>query len=350
MRFAEPLNDGRTSYSVPKQEVRGARCFTTLKIKRTIYESICDSALRGLRGELAHHLYENNASVPMSTENYTSGNWVALAMPETIPSRLSLMTRIASLMTWQSDPDNIFALSRPASNTFNQLAQDLAEALPGLANQKQTFARHNDNLAKNKTRSAIVNNLVKPVLGGLVTTDRSQGLEVLDAWRDYQRGLATDSATTCITECIGDEPQTCIRVFPGKAWMTTLRYALGLHLKKSELEALEPAIEAAMQSVALTRDYWSWPQDSRSAVNNKRVTNAVAITMAERDCSEEMAMAAVKNAAMTAENRFLQRKLELLEVYGKGHSEAVMFLDAVEHFAAGNSLWCSTCPLYHGRR
>lgn len=191
MRFAEPMSDGRTSYSVPKQELRATRCFTILKIKRTIYESICDSALRGLRGELAHHLYENNASVPMSTENYTSGNWVALAMPETIPSRLSLMTRIASLMTW-NDLDNILALSRPASNTFNQLAQDLAEALPGLANQKQNFARHSEGLASNKTRNAIVNNLVKPVLGGLVTTDRSKGLEVLDAWRDYQRELATD--------------------------------------------------------------------------------------------------------------------------------------------------------------
>lgn len=156
--------------------------------------------------------------------------------------------------------------------------------------------------------------------------------------------------TTSVTACMDEELHTRTRVFPSKVWMATLRYALGLHLKNSELEALEPAIEAAMQSVALTRDYWSWPCDSRSAINNKRVTNAVAITMVERNCSEEMAMAAVKNAAMTAENRFLQRKLELLEGYGKGHSEAVMFLDAVEHFAAGNSLWCSTCPLYHGRR
>jgi hypothetical protein len=58
----------------------------------------------------------------------------------------------------------------------------------------------------------------------------------------------------------------------------------------------------------------------------------------------------VKNAAITAEGKFLERKRDLLKVVGQQHSEVVMFLDAVEHFAAGNSLWCSSCPLYHGRR
>lgn len=347
MRFPEPLSDGRTSYSVPKQELKATRCFTTLKVKRTIYESVCDSALRNLRGELAHHLYENNASVPISTENYTSGNWVALAMPDAIPSRLGLVTRIASLMTWHNDLDNVLGSPRPS---YNQFAQDLADALPGMSNQKQIFTHHNGNAPKVGTRSAIVNNLVKPILGGLVTNDRSKGVEVLDAWRNYHRGPASSQSATCITVCLDDDFHIRTRVFPSKAWMTTLRYALGLHLKKSELERLEPAIEAAMQSVALTRDYWAWPRDSCSTDNNKRVTNAVAVAMAESDCLEEKAMAAVKDAAIAAESRFVELKLDLLTSYGTGHSEAVMFLNAVEHFAAGNSLWCSTCPLYHGRR
>jgi hypothetical protein len=72
--------------------------------------------------------------------------------------------------------------------------------------------------------------------------------------------------------------------------------------------------------------------------------------MLERPCSEAQAMAVVKNAAIAAESRFLELKKELLEAMDKQRSEVLMFLDAVEHFAAGNSLWCSSCPLYHGRR
>lgn len=132
--------------------------------------------------------------------------------------------------------------------------------------------------------------------------------------------------------------------------MSTLRYALGLHLEDAELEIIQPAVAAAMQSVALTRDYWAWPQDSRSTNSIKRLKNAVAISMVERQCSEAQAMAVVKNAAIAAESRFLERKRDLLDAIGKQHSEVAMFLDAVEHFAAGNSLWCSSCPLYHRRR
>jgi hypothetical protein len=129
--------------------------------------------------------------------------------------------------------------------------------------------------------------------------------------------------------------------------MATLRYALGLHLQDTELRAIEPAITAAMQSVALTRDYWAWPKDSCSTNNSERLKNAVSISMVERQCSEVQGMAVVKDAAIATESRFLERRRGLLEAMGKKHTEIVMVLDAVEHFAAGNSLWCSSCPLYH---
>ena len=86
------------------------------------------------------------------------------------------------------------------------------------------------------------------------------------------------------------------------------------------------------------------------ADNAKRLKNAVAVSMVERQCSEAQAVLVVKNAAIAAERRFLDRKRDLVEAMREQHSEVVMFLDAVEHFAAGNSLWCSSCPLYHRRR
>lgn len=350
MHLPKHLIEGRTSYSVPKQELKRTRCFTTLHVKRTVHESICDHSLERLQTDLARHLRKSGIIIPVSMENKASGNWVALAMPDAIPSRLGLITRVASLLALYSDVDSALAPQDATSSTFNeQFTRDLAEALPITLEPKQPAVRRHVTPAHRKTSNAISKDIIKPVLYDLISTDRSKGIEVLKSWRNHYRKTATappaSETTTSVEECL----HACTRTFPSKPWMVTLRFALGLHLEETELEAIEPAVEAAMQSVALTRDYWAWPQDSCSADNHKRLRNAVAISMVENQCSEVQAMVVVKNAAIAAESKFLERKLDLLETMGKEHSEVVMFLDTVEHFAAGNSLWCSSCPLYHRR-
>ena len=200
------------------------------------------------------------------------------------------------------------------------------------------------------TYSTIFEDLIKPVLCDLLSIDRVMGLEVLRAWRDHYHNSSTTSRAVESSVGLHDYNHNSALVFSGNLWMATLRYALGIHLRDTELEAIEPAITAAMQSVALTRDYWAWPRDSCSTSNVNRMNNAVAISMVERQCSEAQAMAVVKNAAIAAESKFLRCKRELLDAMEEDHSEVVMLLDAVEHFAAGNSLWCSSRPLYHGRR
>lgn len=354
MYFSRPLPEGRKSYSVPKQELRATRCFTTLHVKRAVNEPACDNALENLRYDLARRLSKSNVKVPVSTENKISGNWVALVMPDAMPSRLGLMTLIASLVTMCSEADN--RLSHKDS-TYDNLAQpftrDLAESLPSTFDRHQTSEHHYDASTHQMMYSAIFEGQIKPASYDLLSTDRSKGLEVLNSW--YQLVHYHESAATTILAIESpisfEGPMyNSLRLFPAYAWMSTLRYALGLHLEEAELEIIQPAVAAAMQSVALTRDYWAWPQDSCSTNNIKRLNNAVAILMVERQCSEAQALAAVKNAAISAESRFLERKRDLLEAMGKRHSEVAMFLDAVEHFAAGNSLWCSSCPLYHKRR
>lgn len=351
MHFAQPLPDGRKSYSVPKQELRATKCFTTLNVKRAVNEPACDSALEKLRYDLARHLSKSNVKVPVSTENKISGNWVALAMPDTVPSRLNLMTRIASLMTMYSDADSVLLPKNDTCDTFNQLfARDLAQALPSSDDNHQPSERRCNVPIRQTARSNISNVLIKTVLYDLLSSDHSKGLEVLKAWRRYHYNSAIGTSVietpTTLDEYLNDSTYA----FPGKPWMATLRYALGLHLQDIELRAVEPAVEAAMQSVALTRDYWAWSQDSCSVNNNNRLKNAVAISMVEKQCSEPEAMAVVKNAAIAAESEFVECKRDVLEAVGKDHSEVVIFLDAVEHFAAGNSLWCSSCPLYDRRR
>jgi hypothetical protein len=343
--------EGRVSYSVPKKELSLSRCFTTLEIKRTVHESVCDHALRRLRHDLAHPVFKNDVKVPVSTENRTSGNWVALAMPDAVPSRLGLMTRIASLVVLYDNVDDVLLpLSTTCSMFSDHFTLDLAEALPITLGQQQPSEIRTGIQAHQRTHKTIFVDLVKPIVQNLTLIDQSKGIEVLKSWRNHYHKSATPTSISAITTTLDAYTHANTHILSSKPWMATLRYALGLHLEKSELEAIEPTIEAAMQSVAFTRDYWAWPKDSCSTNNNKRVNNAVAISMVENQCSEAQAMVIVKKAAIAAERRFLERKLALHESIGKEHSEVRMFLDAVEHFAAGNSLWCSTCPLYHGRR
>ena len=352
MQFSKPLPEGRKSYSVPKQELRATRCFTILHVKRAVNEPACDNALEKLRYDLARQLNRSNVKVPVSTENKISGNWVALAMPDAMPSRLGLMTRIASLVTMCSEADDGLPTKNTSCDTFTQpFARDLAEILPATLDHHRPSERRYNGSAPRIKYSAIFEDQIKPVLNDLLSGDQSAGLEVLTAWHHHCRESFTTTIPAIESPLSFEDPtQNSLRVFPGNPWMSTLRYALGLHLEDSELEIIKPAVAAAMQSVALTRDYWAWPQDSRSTNNVKRLENAVAVSMVERQCSEAQAMVVVKNAATAAESRFLERKRDLVEAMGKQHSEVVMFLDAVEHFAAGNSLWCSSCPLYHRRR
>jgi hypothetical protein len=346
---ATPL-EGRISYSVPKKELSLTRCFTTLDIKRTVHESVCDHSLRRLRHDLALLICKNNVKVPPSTENKTSGNWVALVMSDAVPSRLGLMTRIASLITLCS-ADHALVPQNAISSTYNEcFTQDLAGALPNTLDQQQPSEPRAGMATSETTYNTIFDDVIKPILQELISTDRSMGIEVLKSWRNHCHRSTTPSPISGTITSLDDYLHLCAQTFPSKPWLVILCYALGLHLQEIELDTIEPAIESAMQSVALTRDYWAWPKDSCSTDNNKRVNNAVAISMVEMQCSEVQAMVLVKKAAIAAEIRFLERKLEVLEAIGKEHSEVIMFLDGVEHFAAGNSLWCSTCPLYHERR
>ena len=352
MYFSKLLPEGRKSYSVPKQELRFSSCFTILNVKRAVNEPACDDALEKLRHDLSRQLSKSNIKVPFSTENRISGNWIALVMPDAISSRLGFMTRIASLVTMCSEADNGLPLKDATCNNLTKsFTRDLAGALPTTLGHHQPSGPHYNASARQKIYSTILEDQIKPVLNDLISTDRSKGLEVLSAWYNHSHNSSITTVPAIESPfSLENSMHNSPHVFPGDPWMSTLRYALGLHLEAAELEAIEPAVAAAMHSVALTRDYWAWPRDSCSTNNIKRLENAVAISMLEKQCSETQAMAVVKNAAIAAEGKFLERKRDLLEVMGQQHSEVVMFLDAVEHFAAGNSLWCSSCPLYHGRR
>lgn len=350
MYFSKPSIEGLSSYAVSKKEIQTYQSFTILNIRRSIHEDLCDIALKNLKNDIAHRLYENGCDVLPSTENKVSGNWVALAMPDAIPSRLSLITRVSSLMAVYDDAEHPAAPPVTTNNKFmSRFASDLEQALPDLSSTHQASIRHTTKTSSTTIRSKAAQTLIRSLIQDLLSTDYAKGLEVFQAWQRYHRDVALTSSNFEIVTSLDDYLQTCDIRFPRQPWMALLRYALGLHLHDHELELTQPSIEAAMQSVALTRDYWAWPKVSCGANNNKRVANAVAVLMTEHCCQETEAMKLVRDAAVAAEDKFLEHKADVVEKLVEGQSEVVMFLDAVEQFAAGNSLWCSSCPRFRGR-
>lgn len=340
------------SYQIPENEVRSNGCFITLDVKRAVHEDLCDDALRHLKQDLAEHLYENSANIPASTENDIAGNFVAIAIPDCIPSRLGLLTRFVSLAFLHDDANSAGTSSLKANKSLNdRFTGGLAEALPTFDATQQASLRHVNPPTNRNRRRRIVENVIYPIINELLTQDHSMGLEVLDAWRKHYNNLTlkVPSGTSSATN-LADHLRNCVQIFPSASWSITLRYALGLHLDETELSLLVPVLDSAVRCIVLTTDYWSWPKDAQNVDNNKRLANAVAVSMAERCCSATEALEVVKVAATAAESEFVKCKKAVIQIVGEGQSEVVMFLEALEQFVAGSSLWCSTCPRLRVRR
>ncbi|KAM0717599.1 hypothetical protein Q7P37_007451 [Cladosporium fusiforme] len=339
---AEELN----CYEVPRRELKANGCFTILSVKRTAHEDLCDSAVRNLKRDLAMHLYENGTDVPPTTENHITGNWVALAIPNCIPSRLGVLTRFVSLMFLYDDAYAALASAQNTNKALNkQFTSGLEEALPTLDGTHQTPPCHVKPTSRSSRRRKDIESIIHPIVKELLSKDQSMGLEVLESWRSqYNSHTSAPSAGTVNATVLDDHIHNCLQTFPADSWSTTLRYALGLHLDQAELTLLAPVLESVAQITILTRDYWAWPKNAQNPDNNKRLTNSVAVSMAERHCSAAEALEAVKSAALAAESEFVKRKNAVVRVVGQGESEVVVFLEALEQFAAGSSLWCSTCP------
>lgn len=347
---ADPIQD-QTSYEVPKKELKATGCFTTLNVKRTVHENLCDDALKHLKQKLATHIYENGTDIPPTTETPLTGNWVALAIPDCIPSRLDILTRFVSLIFLWDDAHAAAVPTRKDNEALNnRFTRGLEEALPTLDETPQAPPRHvNTSTQKNRRRRTSVEKILHPLVTDLLAQDQAMGLEVLESWRKHYNNLPNKSSPNPFpSPTLTSYLHTSLHSFPSAPWSLTLRYALGIHLT-DETDLIAPALESAFHSIILTKDYWSWPLTSRHTDNTKRLANAVAVSMAEHDCSEDEALGMVRSAALEAEGEFLRRKEVVLAGLEEGGSEVVMFLEGLEAFVAGWSFWCSTCPRLRGR-
>ena len=147
--------------------------------------------------------------------------------------------------------------------------------------------------------------LLAPWTKTLLNTDRKLGLEVLQAWSKHFR---TRSSMPTMEEIGSFEDYIRFRtaMFGSEAWRAMLRFALGLCLKREEVEAASPAVKAAMRSVVLTTDYWCWEKVSRDQQGRAREMNAVAFVMAEQECTDAKAKVRVKCLEIEAEKNFVR--------------------------------------------
>lgn len=257
-------------------------------------------------------------------------------MPDAIPFRLGLLTYAANMVMLHADITSGSTSLHTEQDLNKQFISGLEAALPAdESTQQSNFS--------SRLNSAI-NNLFEPFAAALLSSDHANGTEVMHAWRTHYLKLsklpsAEDTPTlefyiTRRTLTLGTQ-----------AWLTTLRYALGISLTHTELASLHPALEAAQRSITLTTDYRAWSSQRESVSNNSRAHNAVVVAMAENCSTELAAMEHVKALAIEAEGEFTRCKIYLKAEKG---GEVQLYLDAVERFVAGNSLWCARCPRFNG--
>lgn len=343
MHLLKAIIGGASSYVVPEKELQATGCFKHLSVKRTTREHLCDSGLQHLKNNLATCLYENGVDVALTTENKASGNLIALAMPDAIASMLPLTTRFISLLMLQECSENTKMRERATNRALNaHFVGGWQEALPTLPGQSTALSTSINRSYSMLRRSAAVKSLVHPIINDLLATDHSKAQRVLETWLKHFHDAIT--APEAPESNMGLDEYIRLSEGPAKkrAWTATLYFALGVHLHESELGLVQPVMESALDSITLTEDYWGWPTISQSANNVKRLSNVVAFSMAEHQCSDAEAKDFVKGAVVAAQSRVRERKEAVIEGVGEGTSEVVLFLDALEHFAAGNSIWCST--------
>lgn len=301
MYYRTSTGDIFASIAIPAREAKKYGRFTSLDISKSLHEDRCKDAVNVCTRDFATAFKDKRAYYIPTTENETYGNWLALVMPDAIPFRLGLVTYAATLVMLYEDLDTFSGVGEEQEDDLNAFFISGLEAALPLLRRHNVKLQFQDQHEHGSKKNAIYR-LLAPWTKALLNTDRKLGLEVLQAWSRHFR--------TCFTiEDISTlEDYLQIRAASEEAWLAMLRFALGLHLSREELDTAAPAVEAAMRAVVLTTDYWSWHKVSHARQGQARSMNAVSFVMAERECTDLEAKARVKGLAISAEKEFLRQK------------------------------------------
>lgn len=308
MYYRTSTGEASASIAISARETKKRGCFTTLATRKSLDEDRCRDAVKVCAQDFATSFNDKRAYYIPTTENETHGNWIALVMPDAMPFRLGLMSYAATLIMLHEDIDRTSMSSvEEVDDLKDFFVGGLEAALPVLRRHNVKLqASQSDGQHEHGRKHAILR-LLAPWTKALLNTDRKLGLDVLQAWSRHFRAR---SAMPAVEDVGSFDEYLRVRIasFGIEAWLAMMRFALGLRLNREDLEVATPAVKAMMRSVVLTTDYWSWDKRSRDSQGAARAMNAVAFTMAERECTALEAKTTVRELAIEAEDNFKRLK------------------------------------------
>ena len=350
------------SIPIADEEIRQDGCFSSLPVRKSTSGERCDEALQLLLKDWAVCMRDGREKTTSGIENPISGNWIALVVPDCLPERLGLLTYITNIVFLHDDAAEATSAEEAHESLNSEFIAGLAEKL---SRRNSLIEDAVDSSApavqlpsgrpvmgRSRNFSTIVSpmqRLLEPWVKKLLACDRDLGLEVLEAWRKYYNEVDTKEAEDL--DGLAEYIPYRIMDFGSGPWLVMVRFGMGLHLTEQELESVERIVEAALKSAALTNDYWSWPKEKAGLDATKsRLMNGVSFAIKDHGFREAQARDHIKSLAIDAEQEYLRLTEKYVIANTDAKTDVHKYLLAVGFFAAGKSLWSSTCPRYNKHR
>lgn len=124
-----------------------------------------------------------------------------------------------------------------------------------------------------------------------------------------------------------------------------LEFSLGIVVTDEEYEMMAEPITHVERCMLLTNDYWSWPRERKQADYQEagKVFNIVWFLMKNEPCTEEEAVAKVRDMVHAEEQNWTAAKTRLYSKFPDLRQDLVKFLENLHTALAGNDYWSSQC-------
>lgn len=124
-----------------------------------------------------------------------------------------------------------------------------------------------------------------------------------------------------------------------------LEFSLAIVVTDEEYEMMAEPIRHVERCMLLTNDYWSWPREREQANYQEagKVFNIVWFLMKNEPCTEEEAVAKVRDMVHAEEQDWTAAKTRLYNQFPNLRPDLVKFLENLHTALAGNDYWSSQC-------
>ncbi|KAK7702273.1 hypothetical protein SLS64_009851 [Diaporthe eres] len=194
------------------------------------------------------------------------------------------------------------------------------------------------------SRSLKTKHLVSTAVLECMKVDREGAMRMLEAYRKKWLQIMETYNTEEINNV---EDYFFARANNGGmgAYYAMLEFALGIVITDDEYEMMAEPITHVERCMLLTNDYWSWPRERKQAETQEagKVFNIVWFLMKTDSCTEEEAIARVRELVYEEEQKWTAAKDRLYSRFPSLRPDLVKFLENLHTALAGNDYWSSQC-------